>query len=316
VLLALGSSEPLLLIETPRLLRGNSYLWRVCVVIYERTMTDHICRIRQVVEAPAPRWTFEAAMRKAAREALAVLRHEADEQMAHSQYCHFSSRAEEGAKAVILPAGGHGRMGCFTIQVKLTHALVRDLDEAIKEVKLLGEHEEKSSQRITELEALCKKLREDTKRLEEEKATLEGMVESRDELLIEIVRDMGLDRMGEDEDDDEEEEVDAHDGGDAAAPPATVPPPLAPPVTAPKEIDEGGPVEVIPEQEALVPYEVILADAEPMVPQLCLDHALLRDYEEDLFRREDDFDDLENDPNEGCSDMDEWFPDDRSNDMD
>jgi hypothetical protein len=60
--------------------------------------------------------------------------------------------------------------------VKLTHALVRDLDEAIKEVKLLGEHEEELSQKIIELEALCKKLREDTQRLEEEKDTLEEMV--------------------------------------------------------------------------------------------------------------------------------------------
>jgi hypothetical protein len=49
----------------------------------------------------------------------------------------------------------------------LTHALVWNLDEAIKEVELLGEHEE-SSQKIIELEALCKKLREDTQRLEEE----------------------------------------------------------------------------------------------------------------------------------------------------
>jgi hypothetical protein len=32
----------------------------------------------------------------------------------------------------------------------------------IKEVKLLGEHEEETSQKITELEALCKKLRENT----------------------------------------------------------------------------------------------------------------------------------------------------------
>jgi hypothetical protein len=91
VLLALGSSEPLLFIGTPRLLRGNSYLWRVCVVIYERPTTDHIRRIRQVVEAPAPKWTFEAGMKEAAREALVVLRHEADERMAHSQYRHISS---------------------------------------------------------------------------------------------------------------------------------------------------------------------------------------------------------------------------------
>jgi Lhr-like helicase len=102
---------------------------------------------------------------------------------------------------MILPAGGHDRMGCFTNQIKLTRALVQDLDEAVREVKLLGEHEEESSQKITELEVLCKKLREDTQRLEKEKATLEGMIESRDELLMEIAREMGLDRMGEDEDD-------------------------------------------------------------------------------------------------------------------
>jgi hypothetical protein len=111
-------------------------------VIYERPTTDHVRRICQVVEAPAPRWTFEAGVREAAHEALAVLRHEADGQMVHSQYCHFPSRAEEGAKAVILPAGGHDNMRCFTDQVKLTRALVPYLDEAVKEVKLLGENEE------------------------------------------------------------------------------------------------------------------------------------------------------------------------------
>jgi hypothetical protein len=145
VLLALGSSEPPLFIGIPRLLRGNSYLWHVRVVIYKRSTTDRIRRICQVVEAPAPRWTFKAGMREAAREALAVLRHEADEQMAHSQYHHFLSRAEEGAGAIILPAGGRDDMGCFTDQVKLTRALVQNLDKAIKEVKLLGEHGEESS---------------------------------------------------------------------------------------------------------------------------------------------------------------------------
>jgi DNA repair exonuclease SbcCD ATPase subunit len=152
-------------------------------------MTDRICHIRQVVEAPAPRWTFEAGMREAAREALVILHHEVGEKMAHSQYRHFPSQAEEGADAVILPAGGHDYMGCFADQVKLTRALVQNLDEAIKEVKLLGQHEEESSQKITELEALCKKVRDDSQRLEEEKATLEGMVESHDELLMEIARE-------------------------------------------------------------------------------------------------------------------------------
>jgi hypothetical protein len=75
-----------------------------------------------------------------------------------------------------MPAGDRDHIGCFTDQVKLTQALVRDLNEAIKEVNLLGEHEEESSQKITELEALCKRLREDAQKLREEKTTLEGMI--------------------------------------------------------------------------------------------------------------------------------------------
>jgi hypothetical protein len=98
--------------------------------------------------------------------------------------------------------------------------------------------------------------------LEEEKATLEGMVKSRDELLMEIARETGLDHMGEDEDDEE----DADDGGDAAAPPTAAPPPPTPPAAAPEEIDKEGLVEVIPEQEAPKPHEVVLADAEPEMP--------------------------------------------------
>jgi hypothetical protein len=65
--------------------------------------------------------------------------------MEHSQYHHFLSRAEEGAKALVMPIGDHGRIGCFADQVKLTRALVRDLDVAVKAVKLLGEHDEESS---------------------------------------------------------------------------------------------------------------------------------------------------------------------------
>jgi hypothetical protein len=50
---------------------------------------------------------------------------------------------------VVMPTGDRDHIRCFTDLVKLTCALVRDLDEAIKEVKLLGEHEEESSQKIT-----------------------------------------------------------------------------------------------------------------------------------------------------------------------
>jgi hypothetical protein len=205
---------------------------------------------------------------------------------------------------MIPPAGGHDHMGCFTDQVRLTRALVQNLDEAVKEVKLLREHEEESSQKIIGLEALCKKLREVTQRLEEENATLEEMVKSRDEQLMEITRGTRLDRMGEDEEEEEEEE-DADDRGDAATPPAAAPPPPVPPTVVPEEVDEEGPVEVIPEQEAPMPPEVTLVDAEPDVPQLRLYHALLRDYEENPLRLEDDFDDLDNEPKEGHSDMDE-----------
>jgi hypothetical protein len=89
-----------------------------------------------------------------------------------------------------------------------------------------------------------------------------------------------------------------------------------PPAAAPKEINKEGPVVVIPEQEAPMSHEVILADAEPEMPQLRLYHALMRDYEENLLRTDDDFDDPDNDLNEGHSDMDEWFPEDESNDRD
>jgi hypothetical protein len=172
-------------------------------------------------------------------------------------------------------------MGCFTDHVKLTRALVQNLDEAVKEVKLLGEHEEESGRKITELEALCKRLREDTQRLEEEKATLEEMVESRDELLMEITRETGLDRMGEEE---KEEEEDTDDEGDAIAPPAPV---------VPEEIHEEGPMEAIREQEDPMPQEVATTEAESETPQVRLYHALMRDYEENPLRLKDDFDDLD-----------------------
>ena len=75
-------------------------------------------------------------------------------------------------------------------------------------------------------------------------------------------------------------------------PPATAPPPPVPPSDIPEEIHEEGPMEVIPEQEALMPH-----------PHLY--HALMRDYEENPLRLEDDFDDLDDYLNEGRSDVDE-----------
>jgi hypothetical protein len=65
LLLVLGYSEPQLFVGVSRLLRENSYLWRVCVIIYERPTTNHIRHICHVVEASTPRWTFEGGMREA-----------------------------------------------------------------------------------------------------------------------------------------------------------------------------------------------------------------------------------------------------------
>jgi hypothetical protein len=71
-----------------------------------------------------------------------------------------------------------------------------------------------------------------------------------------------------------------------------------------------------------VAHEVILADAEPEPPQPRLFNMIMRDYEESLPRMENcpqelnDLDDLDDDPNEGHSHMDEWFPKDGSNDRD
>jgi hypothetical protein len=117
----------------------------------------------------------------------------------------------------MMPIGDHDHIGCFTDQVKLTRALVRDLDETIEEVNLLGEHEEESSQKIIELETLCKRLREDAQRLREERTTLEGMIQSCDELILEMAKEYGLNRMGENNDDEDEDD---DDEANAVAPPA------------------------------------------------------------------------------------------------
>jgi hypothetical protein len=111
-----------------------------------------------------------------------------------------------------------------------------------------------------ELDALCKRLREDAQKLREEKATLEGMVESRDEQIMESAEEYGLNCMGENDDDEDD-----NDGGDTAAPPTAAPPPTpAPPASALEEIiEEEVPMEMVPEQEALWAHEVVLVDVEP-----------------------------------------------------
>jgi hypothetical protein len=144
--------------------------------------------------------------------------------------------------------------------------------------------------------------------------TLEGMVEACDELIMEMAKEYGLNRMGENDDDKDEDDGDE---GNATAPPAA-----APPTAAPEEIiEEESPVEMVHEQEVPMAHEVVLADAEPEPPQLCLINMITRDYEESPLRMQndphelDDLDDLDG-PTEADYDVDEWFPEDGSNDQD
>jgi hypothetical protein len=82
------------------------------------------------------------------------------------------------------------------------------------------------------------------------------MIKSSDELFMEMAEEYGLNRMGENNDDEDDND---DDEGNAATPPTPVPP-----AAMPEEIvEEEDPMEMVPEQEALVAHEVILAEAEP-----------------------------------------------------
>jgi hypothetical protein len=130
------------------------------------------------------------------------------------------------------------------------------------------------SQKITELEAVCKRLREDAQRLREERTTMEEMIQSRDELILEMAEEYGLNRMGENDDDEYEND---DDEGNTVAPPAPAPAAMPEEIVKEEDLVENGPQEV-----------------------------------DDL----DDLGDLDEDPNEGHFDVDEWFPQDGSNDRD
>jgi hypothetical protein len=162
-----------------------------------------------------------------------------------------------------MPAGDHDHIRCFVNQVKLTRALVQDLNEVVKEVNLLGEHGEESSQKIIELEALCNRLREDAQRLREENTALEGMIQSCDEMILEMAEEYGLNRMGGNGDDEGEDDD-----------------------------DEGNTVAPIAPAHAVVPEEIIEEEDPVENGPSELD---------DL----DDSGDLDEDPTEGRSDVEE-----------
>jgi hypothetical protein len=142
------------------------------------------------------------------------------------------------------------------------------------------------------------------------------MIQSRDELIMEMAEEYELNRMGENTDDEDEDD---DDEGNVVAPPAPAPAPATVPEVI---IKEETPMEMVLEQEASVAHEVILADVELEPPQPHLFNMIMRDYEDNPLRMEngrqelndlDDLDNLDDDPNEGHSDMDEWFPNNWSN---
>jgi hypothetical protein len=117
-------------------------------------------------------------------------------------------------------------------------------------------------------------LREDAQRLREERTTLEGMIQSRDELILEMAEEYGLNRMGENDDDEDDND---NDEGNVITPPAPAPAAVHEDIVEEEDPVENGPHEL-----------------------------------DDL----DDLGDLDEGPNEGRSDVDEWFPQDGSNDQD
>jgi hypothetical protein len=82
-------------------------------------------------------------------------------------------------------------------------------------------------------------LREDAQKLREEKTTLEGMIQSGDELILEMAKEYGLNHMGENDDDEDDD-----DEGNAVACPAPVPATMPNEIIEEEDPMENGPQEV------------------------------------------------------------------------
>jgi hypothetical protein len=151
---------------------------------------------------------------------------------------------------------------------------------------------------------VCKRLREDAQNLKEENTKLEGMIESRDEFNMEITTETKLDHMGQDAQEEEEDE-DGDDGGNTATLSAATPShvPAHPTVACEANVvEEEDPMGMVPEQD-------------DQMPQPHLYRTLMGDRKESPSRMMDDLDDM-NDLTEVDYDVDEWFPEDGSNDQD
>jgi hypothetical protein len=91
---------------------------------------------------------------------------------------------------------------------------------------------------------------------------MEGMIQSRDKLIMDMAEEYGLIRMIENNDDEDD-----NDKGNTVTPPTPTPAPAPTPAAVPEEIiEEEAPMEMVPKQEAPVAHKVILADVEPEPP--------------------------------------------------
>jgi hypothetical protein len=150
-----GYDEAPLYIGTLTLFYGSTYIWNVRVVLYEKATTDCICHTHQVHEAATPRAKFEADIWDAACQTFAILRHEEDDPMEHTQYRHFLSRPHGGSNLVVLPTRHNDPVGCLHEQVHLTCTMNEELDQAMSEIPCLCEQERVAKRKIEDLEALC-----------------------------------------------------------------------------------------------------------------------------------------------------------------
>jgi hypothetical protein len=277
LLRSLGYHAALLYVGMSTLLRGSTFVWNVHVVLYERATTDRIRRTSQIHEATAPRATFEAGIRDAARQALTVLHHKEDDTMDHSQFRHFPSRPYGGSNTVVLPAGHGDPVGCLHEQVCLIRAMDGELDQAMFEVQRLCEQEREAKRKIDDLEFLCEHQDEQIKELDDQNKKPEEELKECEELIKELMdrlRGQGPDDDGNDDaayndddgDDDDEGNNDAA-GDDVGGE------------------DDEDPEMLIPEEEEPEEVEILGLEGMPEPPSRFLQPSLymqlLRDHAED-----------------------------------
>jgi hypothetical protein len=204
--------------------------------------------------------------------------------MEHSQYHHFLSRAREGANAMVLPVGDRNHVGCLPDQVRLTHALNKELDQAAKEIRRFSDQGVEASQRIVELEPLYKLHEETIAKMKQENTSMELRIQFHNELIGKIVAKMGLDKMGEDDNEDDDDEGDAVEDTAIAAPRD---------VTSKVVAEEEEDLEMlILEQESPEALEIILLDEEPEPLQPHPFIELMGEHEESPSRENDDLDEM------------------------